>query len=120
LLSTKKAGELRLRVVARLEIPLAVLLAHLGVELPRRPEKIEHVVPKIHQKRRKALSIKIRFPTTDELGLAPVGLRPPSVRDGQTQPTISTFTNRADYRKGRLEKVGPIIFWTCFRSEAIL
>jgi hypothetical protein len=46
-LPTREAGELRLRVVARPEKPLAELLAHLGVELPRLPKKIENVVPKI-------------------------------------------------------------------------
>jgi transposase len=45
-LPTREAGELRLRVVARPEKPLAELLAHLGLELPRLPKKIENVVPK--------------------------------------------------------------------------
>ena len=46
-LPTKEAGELRLRVVAHPEKPLAELLAQLGLELPRLPKKIENVVPKI-------------------------------------------------------------------------
>ena len=46
-LPTRTAGELRLRVVARPEKPLAELLAHLGLELPRLPKRIENVVPKI-------------------------------------------------------------------------
>lgn len=46
-LPTRAAGELRLRVVARPEKSLAELLAHLGLELPRLPKRIENVVPKI-------------------------------------------------------------------------
>jgi transposase len=46
-LPVKDAAEIRLRVVCRPEKPLAELLAHLGLELPRLPKKIENVVPKI-------------------------------------------------------------------------
>jgi transposase len=46
-LPTKAADEVRLRVVARPAKPLAELLAHLGLELPRLPKRIENVVPKI-------------------------------------------------------------------------
>lgn len=46
-LPTKETGEVRLRVVARPEKTLAELLAHLGLELPRLPKRIENVVPKI-------------------------------------------------------------------------
>lgn len=45
-LPTRAAGEVRLRVVARPEKPLAELLAHLGLELPGLPKRIENVVPK--------------------------------------------------------------------------
>jgi transposase len=45
-LPTKAAGPLRLRLVARPEKPLAQLLAHLGLDLPRLPKRIENVVPK--------------------------------------------------------------------------
>lgn len=54
-LPTKEAGELRLRVVARPERPLAELLAHLGLELPRLPKKIENVVPKIDPEKTQGL-----------------------------------------------------------------
>jgi hypothetical protein len=40
-------GELRLRVVARPEKPLAQLLARLGLSLPNMPKSVENVVPKI-------------------------------------------------------------------------
>ena len=46
-LPTNQAGPLRLRVVAQPDKPLAELLAHLGLELPRLPKMIENVVPKI-------------------------------------------------------------------------
>ena len=49
-LPTKSAGEVRLRVVSRPEKPLAELLAHLDLELPRLPKRIENVVPKIAPK----------------------------------------------------------------------
>lgn len=45
-LPTAAAGEVRLRMVARPEKPLANLLAHLGLELPRAPKIIENVVQK--------------------------------------------------------------------------
>jgi hypothetical protein len=45
-LPTATAGDLRLRMVARPEKPLANLLAHLGLELPRTPKIVENVVPK--------------------------------------------------------------------------
>ena len=45
-LPTATAGEIRLRMVARPEKPLANLLAHLGLELPRAPKIVENVVPK--------------------------------------------------------------------------
>ncbi len=46
-LPTREAGPVRLRVVARPEKPLAQLLAHLGLNLPRQPKILENVVPKI-------------------------------------------------------------------------
>lgn len=45
-LPTRAAGEVRLRVVARPEKQLAELLAHLDLDLPRLPKRIENVVPK--------------------------------------------------------------------------
>lgn len=45
-LPTRGGRELRLRVVAQPEKPLAELLAYLGVELPRLPKTIQNVVPK--------------------------------------------------------------------------
>jgi len=45
-LPTAEAGEVRLRVVARPEKPLARLLAQLGLELPSAPRLVENVVPK--------------------------------------------------------------------------
>jgi transposase len=45
-LPTATAGEVRLRMVARPEKPLANLLAHLGLELPHTPKIVENVVPK--------------------------------------------------------------------------
>jgi transposase len=45
-LPTRAGGELRLRVVAKPEKPLAQLLAHLGLELPRIPKTLQNVVPK--------------------------------------------------------------------------
>jgi transposase len=46
-LPTKEAGEIRLRVVAKPEKPLAQLLIRLGIELPNVPKVIENVVPKM-------------------------------------------------------------------------
>ena len=45
-LPTREAGEIRLRVVARPDKPLAELLAHLGLELPAAPRILANVVPK--------------------------------------------------------------------------
>ena len=45
-LPTREAGDVRVRVVARPEKPLAELLAHLGLELPTTPKNLENVVPK--------------------------------------------------------------------------
>ncbi len=45
-LPTAEAGEVRLRVVARPEKALAMLLAQLGLELPRLPKLVENVVQK--------------------------------------------------------------------------
>lgn len=48
-LPTRRGGEemeLRLRVVAQPDKPVAQLLAHLGLSLPLRPKLIENVVPK--------------------------------------------------------------------------
>ena len=45
-LPTREAGEIRLRVVARPDKPLAELLAHLGFELPAAPRILANVVPK--------------------------------------------------------------------------
>lgn len=47
ILPTAEAGAVRLRVVAKPEKPLAQLLAHLGLELPRAPKIVENVVQKI-------------------------------------------------------------------------
>ena len=47
ILPTLEAGDLRLRVVARPEKPLAYLLARLGLSLPNLPKTIENVVQKI-------------------------------------------------------------------------
>jgi ABC-type Fe2+-enterobactin transport system substrate-binding protein len=46
ILPTQQAGELRLRVVARPEKPLAQLLARLGLSLPNLPKTIANVVQK--------------------------------------------------------------------------
>lgn len=46
ILPTAEAGEVRLRVVAKPEKPLAQLLAHLGLNLPRAPKIVENVVQK--------------------------------------------------------------------------
>jgi transposase len=46
-LPTVETGEVRLRVVGKPEKPLAELLAHLGLDLPRRPRILENVVQKI-------------------------------------------------------------------------
>lgn len=45
-LPTAEIGEVRLRVVARPEKPLAELFAHLGLELPAVPRILANVVPK--------------------------------------------------------------------------
>jgi len=45
-LPTYEAGDVRLRVVARPEKPLAQLLARLGLSLPNMPKSVENVVPK--------------------------------------------------------------------------
>ena len=46
-LPTQQAGEVRLRVVAKPEKPLAQLLVRLGIELPNVPKVVENVVPKM-------------------------------------------------------------------------
>jgi len=46
-LPTYEAGDIRLRVVARPEKPLAQLLARLGLSVPNMPKSVENVVPKI-------------------------------------------------------------------------
>ena len=46
-LPTKETGDVRLRVVAKPDKPLAQLLVRLGIELPNLPKVIENVVPKI-------------------------------------------------------------------------
>ena len=46
-LPTREVGEVRLRLVARPEKPLAQLLARLGIDLPSQPKIVENVVPKI-------------------------------------------------------------------------
>ena len=46
-LPTKERGEIRLRVVAKPEKPLAQLLIRLGIELPNVPKTVGNVVPKI-------------------------------------------------------------------------
>jgi transposase len=46
-LPVREAGELRLRVVARPDRPVAELLTRLGLELPGVPKRIENVVEKI-------------------------------------------------------------------------
>ena len=46
-LPTRETGEVRLRVVAKPEKPLAQLLIRLGIELPNVPKTVENVVPKI-------------------------------------------------------------------------
>lgn len=46
-LPTQEVGEIRLRVVAKPEKPLAQLLIRLGIELPNVPKIIENVVPKM-------------------------------------------------------------------------
>ena len=45
-LPTKEAGDVRLRIVAKPDKPLAQLLIRLGIELPNVPKVIENVVPK--------------------------------------------------------------------------
>lgn len=45
-LPTQKSGEIRLRVVAKPDTPLAQLLVRLGIELPNVPRVIANVVPK--------------------------------------------------------------------------
>lgn len=49
-LPTYEAGEVRLRVVARPEKPLAQLLARLGLSVPNMPKSVENVVPKTSPK----------------------------------------------------------------------
>jgi transposase len=46
-LPTREAGEIRLRVVAKPDKPLAQLLVRLGIELPNVPKVIANVVPKM-------------------------------------------------------------------------
>lgn len=46
-LPTAEAGDIRLRVVGRPDPPLAQLLAHLSLELPRAPKLVADVVQKI-------------------------------------------------------------------------
>jgi len=46
-LPTNEAGEVRLRVVAKPNKPLAQLLIRLGIDLPNVPKMIENVVPKM-------------------------------------------------------------------------
>ena len=46
-LPTREAGDVRLRVVAKPDKPLAQLLVRLGIELPNVPKVIENVVPKM-------------------------------------------------------------------------
>jgi hypothetical protein len=46
-LPTREVGEVRLRLVARPEKPLAELLARLELDLPSQPKMVENVVPKI-------------------------------------------------------------------------
>ena len=43
----KNRGQLRMRLVARPDKPVAELLAHLGLALPTSPKIIENVVEKI-------------------------------------------------------------------------
>jgi len=45
-LPTREAGDVRLRLVAKPDKPLAQLLVRLGIELPNVPKMIENVVPK--------------------------------------------------------------------------
>ena len=45
-LPTQEAGEIRLRIVAKPDKPLAQLLVRLGIELPNVPKVIANVVPK--------------------------------------------------------------------------
>jgi len=47
LLPVRDRGDVRLRVVARPEKPLAQLLAHLDLALPNSPKIVHDVVPKI-------------------------------------------------------------------------
>ena len=44
---TPEAGEIRLRVIAKPDKPLAQLLIRLGIELPNVPKAVENVVPKM-------------------------------------------------------------------------
>ncbi len=46
-LPTREIGDVRLRVVAKPDKPLAQLLVRLGIELPTLPKTIENVVPKM-------------------------------------------------------------------------
>ena len=45
-LPTRAEKELRMRVVARPDRPVAELLAHLGLDLPAAPKMIQNVVEK--------------------------------------------------------------------------
>jgi len=47
ILPVKNRGQLRLRVVARPDKPVAQLLAHLGLQLPNSPKILQNVVEKI-------------------------------------------------------------------------
>ena len=47
ILPVKNRGQLRLRVVARPDKPVAQLLAHLGLALPNSPKIVQNVVEKI-------------------------------------------------------------------------
>jgi hypothetical protein len=47
ILPVKNRGQLRIRLVARPDKPVAELLAHLGLALPTSPKIIENVVEKI-------------------------------------------------------------------------
>jgi hypothetical protein len=47
ILPVKNRGQLRLRLVARPDKPVAQLLAHLGLALPTSPKIIQNVVEKI-------------------------------------------------------------------------
>jgi hypothetical protein len=69
-LPTRAAGEIRLRVVARPEEPLANLLAHLDLQLPRIPKILGNVVPKIAPPEAQSPDHQDPLQKTDELGLS--------------------------------------------------